>query len=317
MKFSRIVLFVSLAIQTPLMHAMLRQAQKVTPTARRAPVQSAAQAVRKPSLWERAKSLKSYLTQKSAYHTSALLQKSEKPLENKSYLRSAFDWKRILSLKSPYVTLASDGKEYKPLRHDLDRAGRLTTLLYFSDDVDLKNKRDEILDVFNEIERSETKSNYFAKIAEAGIGKDDPRFNNLYLSIELPETFSNFDKIANYTPRNILEGILQSHYKNDPKAVEYAANLFFNYLTRGQQAEMLPRIIKSGFTKINDRFRSIYTDINVFDFPTSPKEGQELLKVIVEHEKNNPDAWKFITGTQDKFPNAGRVKTNSSKREDL
>lgn len=143
----------------------------------------------------------------------------------------------------------------------------------------------------------------FIRMADAGIGKDDIRYKTLYEKLkplikpiekkvysgEWPDTGFEIG------PRvNLVVSILESFYKNDPKAVDYAYSLYTELPPRHQR-QYFGRIIHSGGTKISEKFRNLYgqledkPDINVIEairrYDNGNKEGMAYADRMFEKLK--------------------------------
>jgi hypothetical protein len=268
-------LFLALFVVSPL-DAMpaVRQAAKVNVPAK--------MQVKKPSIswWTRAKN---YFTPRRSFSTSTYKQKVSTPIT----------WHNIKS----FVTGAPMRKNYPT---DEDKHNRIIDIA-FSGDYSEANL-EEIYNLFQAISHPNYSGATFGILMRRGIGKNNQKFKTLYKDVKLNPVDKEYD---NNDRRQVVFGILDSYYKDDPAALAYAFSVY-SQLPSWEKIRLLSRIVQTGVTKSNEKFKNIYNLLT----PTTKPEVDVIARVIIDQDWSNPAAQKYYHEVLDKW---GQGK----KREDL
>jgi hypothetical protein len=166
------------------------------------------------------------------------------------------------------------------------------------DSVDMNAVREKIYNDFIEMSDPRQKATAFYKFASTGIGEGDTRFDTLYKEIGLVAKPDPFDTNV----EALLSGILNSYYKNDPKAIDYAVDLFFTQLNKDQQFEVFPVLIQSGITQTNIKLRDFYKQLGRYQKAKEISHYQvnKIIDAMQKYEKKiDRTMHNFMTGIHD------------------
>lgn len=198
------------------------------------------------------------------------------PLRMQQYTTDEQRYERILTIVKDYLEKVRDNKDYHS---------------------NLGDQREEIYRLFSGMTRLSSKAGAFEFIAKSGIGKNDARFKTLYKELantqELKEELTrDTNSGASFGPdvgpgplqsMKIIRGILNSYYTEYPEAVDWAYDL---YNRCDERTKFFGDIVKSGITKTNEKFRSLYTTL----YP----EYMDVAETILQYDADNPQAIAFV-----------------------